>query len=742
MNKFKNVSKRLVVFLVLFSFLVGLLPLNFNTETVYAAKDKKNGTCYLFIVDSDATAKALSSIGVSDSSKAKILIYNAGKDYDFNAASKNDSFKKALKKVKKVKQGAVIFFPSLSDVPSKAYTQANNNSSKHLTLNLLGTGTTIDHYGSIKAKHIKLFIDGLADLNKAKTKIIYKLPIPTVTSSAEFAKATVISKENSCFSNYFSSNKTKFSVESNPCSSYTNYSTLVSSLKAKDKTTFKYLAYGKDVDEKGNMASSDSSGDSSGDSDDNNVYTTSNDGTVKDKDHLFGDSGAPARYTMDGAKYYDVAVPYNTSIKHIGGYATSATTKNKNYHYIGSTNDWANKQNGLFNRYNDGPGGLSSISSKYTKFGYDANVGGLSYIMADGVKFYCAGIGQGLYANSAWGLKVNKNGEPNWNPISDLLNGGTPCQSGLFFDLLLKDGTQIHFVACDFIGAVHSIGGADSKQDGITYTHSKLNCKQYLTMWHCDSPWHMVEYSSDGSGSPEKIREKLGISKDNPVMYLRVWDASLYRDSGHITVASGMKEGTSKGSALSDAADGSNPDKKEVSDKYMKGYYDESELSAWTKIINESYIGYKSVTRNELNQSELSSLSRWETNVKYDDLENHGVFHIFRWLFMVTAILMMIWSVLLYCAYWMDKVNPFCLPFSFVSILTLGRLETAPTEEECNFTTRGLFKEKDTKSKFINHKYMLFVCLSLIFFSVLILTGTLYKIILTVIGFVAGIFGF
>ena len=109
---------------------------------------------------------------------------------------------------------------------------------------------------------------------------------------------------------------------------------------------------------------------------------------------------------------------------------------------------------------------------------------------------------------------------------------------------------------------------------------------------------------------------------------------------------------------------------------------------------------------------------------------------------MVMAILMMIWSVLLYCAYWMDKVNPFCLPFSFVSILTMGKLETAPTEEECNFTTRGLFKEKDTQSKFINHKYMLFVCLSMIFFSVLILTGTLYKIILTVIGFVAGLFGF
>ena len=741
MNKFKNVSKRLVVFLVLFSFLVGLLPLNFNTETVYAAKGKKNGTCYLFIVDSDASAKALSDIGVSDSSKAKILVYNAGKDYDSSAAGNNKDFKAALKKVKSVKQGAVVFLPSLLDVPPKAYTQAYNDK-KHLTMNLVGNnGSTFEHYGNKKGKNIKLFIDALSGLNKAKTKIIFKLPVPAVSGGTEAFKATVINNENSCFSNYFSSNKTKFSVESNPCSSYTNYSTLVSSLKAKDKTTFKYLAYGKDVDEKGNMASSDSSGDSSGDSDDNNVYTTSNDGTVKDKDHLFGDSGAPARYTMDGAQYYDVAVPYNTSIKHIGGYATSATSTGK-YKFSGSKNDWKTKQNALFNIFNNTVGELGALSSAYTKFDFDDNAGGLGYIMIGDVKCYTAAIGQGLYANSAWGLKVNKNGEPNWNAISDLLNQGTPVKSGLFYDLLLKDGTQIHFIEQSMIGIGHAVGGPETTQDKITYKKANMNYEQYRGMWHCDSPWQMVECSAKSGSSADKIREALGITKDNPVMYIRIWNASLYKYAGKVTVASGMKEGTSKGSALSDASDGSNPDKKEVSDQYMKGYYDESELSAWTKIINESYIGYKSVTRNELNQSDLSSLSRWEQNVKYDDLENHGVFHIFRWLFMVMAILMMIWSVLLYCAYWMDKVNPFCLPFSFVSILTLGRLETAPTEEECNFTTRGLFKEKDTKSKFINHKYMLFVCLSLIFFSVLILTGTLYKIILTVIGFVAGLFGF
>ena len=736
MNKLKNVSKRLVIFFILFSFLAGLLPLNFNTEKVYA-KSKEAGTCYLFIVDSDASAKALSGIGVSDSSKAKILVYNVGKNYDFNAASKNKDFKEALKKVKKVKQGAVVFLPSLLDVPPKAYTQAYN-SSKHLTMNLVGNGTTSDHYGKIKAKNIKLFIDGLSDLNKAKTKIIYKLPVPAVSDSSEAFKATVINNENSCFSNYFSSNKTKFSVKSNPCSSYTNYSTLVNTLKGIDSTTFQYLSYN-DVDAKGNMASGDSSGDSS-DNNDNNVYTTSNDGKVKDKDHLFGDSGAPARYTMKDAKYYDVAVPYATSIKHIGGYAISAVSTGK-YKFSGSKNDWSTKQNALFNIFNTTVGELGALSNVYTKFDYDDNAGGLAYIMIGDVKCYTAAIGQGLYANSAWGLKVNKNGEPNWTAIKDLLNNGTPVKSGLFYDLLLKDGTQIHFIEQSMIGKGHAVGGPETSQDNITYKKAEMKYEQYRGMWHSDNPWQMVECSAKKGSSADKIRKALGITEDNPVMYIRVWDASLYKYAGKVTVASGMKEGTSKGSALSDASDGSsNGEKKEVSDQYMKGYYDESQLSAWTKIINEKYIGYKSLTRNELSQSELNSLSDWEQNIKYDDLENHGIFKYFRYVFMFIAIMMMVYSVLLYCCYWFDKVNPL-FDISLLYIVTFGKLTAAPTDEEVNYTVQDFFKNNKGKSKFVNHKYMIVVCLSLIFFSLMILTGSIYKIIFSIITWISRVFG-
>ena len=35
MNKLKNISKKLVIFLVIFSFLVGIFPLIFNTENLW-----------------------------------------------------------------------------------------------------------------------------------------------------------------------------------------------------------------------------------------------------------------------------------------------------------------------------------------------------------------------------------------------------------------------------------------------------------------------------------------------------------------------------------------------------------------------------------------------------------------------------------------------------------------------------------------------------------------------------------
>lgn len=187
----------------------------------------------------------------------------------------------------------------------------------------------------------------------------------------------------------------------------------------------------------------------------------------------------------------------------------------------------------------------------------------------------------------------------------------------------------------------------------------------------------------------------------------------------------------------------SKPDKavKMAEEARKKGYLSEDELSAWTKIVNEKFINYKAVTRNTLTQSDLQGLTKWENNVNYDDINGsgHGFMHFFNKIIMILAILLVVYGTLLYCAFWVDKINPFCLPFSFVSILTFGRLETAPTEEECNFSAKNLFVSHEG-SRFINHKYIVAVCLMILIFATLILTGVFSRLMRSLINFVAGFF--
>lgn len=187
----------------------------------------------------------------------------------------------------------------------------------------------------------------------------------------------------------------------------------------------------------------------------------------------------------------------------------------------------------------------------------------------------------------------------------------------------------------------------------------------------------------------------------------------------------------------------SKPDKavKMAEEAKKKGYLSEEELSAWTKIVNEKFINYKAVTRNSLSQSELRGLTQWENNVDYDDISGsgHGFMHFFNKLIMILAIILIVYGTLLYCAFWFDKINPLCLPFSLLGILTFNKLQTAPTEEECNFSAKNLFVSHEG-SRFVNHKYIIAVCLMILIFATLILTGVFSRLMRSLINFVAGFF--
>lgn len=445
-----------------------------------------------------------------------------------------------------------------------------------------------------------------------------------------------------------------------------------------------------------------------------------NDGQAKDDP--MGDSGAPCRYS--NLEYYDVYVPYDLTLKDVGGYATSATSSGK-YKFSGTTN-WDIKQNCLFNIFNTTTGDLNK--SLFDESGYDDNAGGLMYVKKNGVTYYCGAIGQGCYAYSAWNWGLGSNGEMT-GADSLYVKGYGAASSGLFFDVILKDGTQIHFCTQSMIGAGHSVGGPETNQDGITYTKASMTYTQYKEMWHCDSPWQMVEVSAKSGSSASSIRSALGISETNPVMYIRIWKGSLAEGSQQVN--SGEEAGMTKGSEMSTAGGDGSSAQPSGNSQFASGYYSEEQLSAFTKLVEENIQAeyLDKATRDNLSQNDLENLSSWENNVNNSKKE-YGLIAWMRIIVMWIGIIFTIYIFLLYLAYWFDRLNSI-IDLDVLSILTFGKLHVAVDEKEANFS---LGKKQDRIT--VSHKDMIFICLTGLIFGTLLITGTFYKIVANFVNFI------
>lgn len=154
------------------------------------------------------------------------------------------------------------------------------------------------------------------------------------------------------------------------------------------------------------------------------------------------------------------------------------------------------------------------------------------------------------------------------------------------------------------------------------------------------------------------------------------------------------------------------------------GYYTEEQLSSYIK-LNETNIDAKylvNATRDNLSQQDLENLSSWEDNVKNSKKE-YGLIAWMRIIVMWVGIIFTIYIFLLYLAYWFDKLNSI-VDLDVLSIMTFGRLHVAIDAKEANFS---LAKKQDRMT--VNHKDMVFICLTGLIFGTLLITGTFYKIV-------------
>ena len=534
---------------------------------------------------------------------------------------------------------------------------------------------------------------GNKNMAKAKYKIAYTYAYPTVTGGSEANQSNFINKLNT---EYKSKLNSKFTVVSSPMnrsnSNDKNVKALISNLQASNTygNVFKYLEIG--------TTSTDTSGDS--------TATTGN--SFENTEDLLKKLGVDAKYKdnieayaifLKGLGYSDAATAgILANMRGESGFNPLADEKGKNGGLFGFT-PMTNFSNSKYNKnckHKKGTAGGQSVCAdgtcqiEYMIGQLASSIDSYSNRLVKANEYFKSvkgtQLGYSAAAKKVWSSKYKLPEKIDYvKNLDEFKKMDDPISAASVF-LICFERAAGTYVPCDIKGKRAS---ANSVVPGYSYT------------WQ-DFAIHEFDTKNGRLSYAEPIYSWLG--------------------------GADLKESKNVEKA-----------KKIAEDAKKKGYLSEEELSAWTKIVNENFINYSELTREDLGQSDLNSLSAWEDAVDYDNLENHGIYHFFKTFLMVIGILMMIWAALIYCCYWFDRVNPF-FEFSLLSIVTFGKIATAPTDEECNYHIKDFFKSNDGCSKFVNHHYVITMCLSIVFFSILIITGPIYKIVLWIIGTVASIF--
>lgn len=121
-----------------------------------------------------------------------------------------------------------------------------------------------------------------------------------------------------------------------------------------------------------------------------------------------------------------------------------------------------------------------------------------------------------------------------------------------------------------------------------------------------------------------------------------------------------------------------------------------------------------------LSGSERGQLYAWKEVIESED--DFAIISFLRTCVAFIGILLVIYSTLIYLAYWVDRINNF-IEFSCLNALTMGRLVISPDD------SISTFKSSSKKVKSVVHRDIIFVSLAGITLGVILLSGRIYLII-------------
>lgn len=250
----------------------------------------------------------------------------------------------------------------------------------------------------------------------------------------------------------------------------------------------------------------------------------SNDG--KPIDSPYGDSGLPSSF--DTGEYYDCAVPYATTIEEIGGYANGVICDPHGYGAmpVGREKNipgyWFNYEgdfigSGSFGNLVSRAKGSKGVSS------YEDTTGA-SIITVNDVDFYITAVQPFFYncdkADNDGFAGCSELGQTNVDPVGRLI------------DVILTDGTCIHYICGDINSINHTNGGpAESPFREVQWTFTEMKYPQYKNLFSAAGGNTLEVWGKSGCSSKLASKFNLGSGDDeNHVAYYRMYNLSVNDD--------------------------------------------------------------------------------------------------------------------------------------------------------------------------------------------------------------------
>lgn len=419
----------------------------------------------------------------------------------------------------------------------------------------------------------------------------------------------------------------------------------------------------------------------------------------------------PSSFNVD---YYDCSVPYALTYKELGGYNTAG------YNYKGWHSPVSEKESEL-SKYvgtaliRENSAGSSTLakcaaSSKVTGQWKTDSETKTEYVEKNGIKFYICAIPMYFYKNTR-----DKAPEK-----------GFPCfdgSNGQMFDVIMTDGTVIHFIAGDHIGNDHTFHGTSGGQDGVIFKYAPWGNSQYdvyKNLAHGDGLQILELWSSDNNVT-SGFGKKYGFTSykgKNKIAYLRMYKTTWYSDKWQVN--SGVPEGFDFKLDGVNIVEGATSSDSNNSGSTLSG--------SPGSLLGEDYFIAKEKESKEkdVELTGLDGLSFEERrNLERMKQEHKGsvLMDIISWLRAVIAfigIIITVYCIFFYLLYWFDRVNTIT-DFSILKVISFGKVSTSMDDESS-------FQSDIEGTKEVNHSDVIKIALVGFTLGMFLLSGRIFVI--------------